>query len=330
MTTMRIIQFRYGDAVRTGMVREDQIVLCDGGTIYDHAMAAIAAGIGLVQQIEASASDTLPDYEEIAAAGDLLPPIAHPDPAHLLVSGTGLTHLGSAEGRAQMHAGLTEDAATTDSMRMFHLGLEGGRPEPDAVGALPEWFYKGDGSILVAPGAAIPMPDFALDAGEEPELAGIYVIDPSGVPRRLGFAVGNEFSDHVTERGNYLWLAHSKLRFCSIGPELVVGDVESDLRGVSRIWRDDAVLWEKPFLTGEANMSHSLANLEHHHFKYSQFRRPGDVHVHFFGTATLSFSDGVRTQAGDTFEIALDGFGRSLVNGFEAVATDAPTHVVRL
>jgi hypothetical protein len=51
-------------------------------------------------------------------------------------------------------------------------------------------------------------------------------------------------------------------------------------------------------------MSHSLANLEHHHFKYALFRRPGDVHVHFFGTATLSFSDGVKTEEGDMFEIA--------------------------
>lgn len=50
-------------------------------------------------------------------------------------------------------------------------------------------------------------------------------------------------------------------------------------------------------------MSHTIANLEHHHFKYGLFRRPGDVHVHFFGTATLSFSDGVRTEPGDVFEI---------------------------
>ncbi len=54
-------------------------------------------------------------------------------------------------------------------------------------------------------------------------------------------------------------------------------------------------------------MSHSIANLEHHHFKYALFRRPGDVHVHFFGTATLSFSDWT-TQPGDVFEIEADAF----------------------
>jgi hypothetical protein len=68
------------------------------------------------------------------------------------------------------------------------------------------------------------------------------------------------------------------------------------------------VVWEQPFLSGEANMSHTIANLEHHHFKYDLFRRPGDVHVHFFGTATLSFSDGFQTEVGDVFEIAAAPF----------------------
>jgi len=167
----------------------------------------------------------------------------------------------------------------------------------------PEWFYKGDGSQLVAPGQPIASPAFALDGGEEPEVAGIYLIDRDGVAVRLGFALANEFSDHVTERGNYLWLAHSKLRPAALGPELLLGDLPAEVRGTSRILRDGAVIWEKPFLSGEANMSHSIANLEQHHFKYAQFRRPGDIHVHFFGAATLSFSDGVRTRPGDEFVI---------------------------
>ena len=61
-------------------------------------------------------------------------------------------------------------------------------------------------------------------------------------------------------------------------------------------------------------MSHTIANLEAHHFKYAGFRRPGDVHVHFFGTATLSFSAGVKTQAGDVFEIEADAFLFPLCN----------------
>ena len=197
---------------------------------------------------------------------------------------------------------------------MFRMGLEGGKPQSGAIGVQPEWFYKGDGAAIVAPGAPLPVPGFALDAGEEPEIAGVYLIADDGTPIRLGFVLGNEFSDHLTERENYLWLAHSKLRAAALGPELLVGPLPSDVRGTSRIWRDDRLLWEKPFLTGEDNMSHTIANLEHHHFKYAAFRRPGDLHVHFFGTGTLSFGDGVRTQPGDMFEIHAPPFSLPLRN----------------
>ena len=61
-------------------------------------------------------------------------------------------------------------------------------------------------------------------------------------------------------------------------------------------------------------MSHTIANLEHHHFKYGLFRQPGDVHVHMFGTATLSFADGMKTEPGDVFEIEAPEFGLPLRN----------------
>jgi hypothetical protein len=199
-------------------------------------------------------------------------------------------------------------------MRMFLLGEAGGKPAPGAIGVQPEWFYKGDGSILVPTGAPLAMPAFAEDGGEEPEIAGLYLVGDDGTPLRLGFALGNEFSDHKIERANYLWLAHSKLRQAALGPELLLGELPSDVRGTSRIRRDGAVLWERPFQTGESNMTHSLANLEHHHFKYARFRRPGDVHVHFFGTGTASFADGIETREGDVFEIAAEPFRLPLVN----------------
>ncbi len=271
-------------------------------TTYALAQAALASG----KSLAALAEELVADDINLSAV-TLLSPIDHDDDAHLLVSGTGLTHLGSAEGRDKMHKAAAAGQAT-DSMRMFLEGVKGGKPAPALVGQQPEWFYKGDGSILVAPGAPLSMPGFAQDGSEEPEIAGIYLIDEEGNPARIGFTLGNEFSDHVTERHNYLWLAHSKLRQAALGPELLLGALPADVRGTSRIIRDGAVLWEKPFLSGEANMSHSIANLEHHHFKNALFCKAGDVHVHFFGTATLSFSDGVTTRDGDIFEIAAAPF----------------------
>lgn len=273
------------------------------------------------------------DYAEVIASKRLLLPLDHPDPAHTYVTGTGLDHLGSAQARDAMHvklAGATEEL--TDSMRMFKLGLEGGRPAQGEIGVQPEWFYKGDGSWLSRPGYALELPDYALDGGEEPELVGLYVIGDDGAVLRVGFALGNEYSDHVLEKQNYLYLAHSKLRTSSYGPELLVGEAPADIQGTSRIIRDGKELWSAPFLTGEANMTHTIANIEHHHFKYANFRRPGDVHVHYFGTATLSFAAGIKVQAGDTFEISAPGFGAPLVNPLVAVAspTSGATPIVTI
>jgi hypothetical protein len=254
-------------------------------------------------------------YEAALQEKRVLPPVTHDDPAHCIITGTGLTHLGSASARDSMHKKLDGgEAALTDSLKMFKMGLEGGRPDKGKAGVQPEWFYKGDGRWLVPPGGALPKPSFALDGGEEPEIAGLYLIDANGKPVRLGFALGNEYSDHITERQNYLFLAHSKLRHCAIGPEMITGALPKHIEGKSRILRNREVIWEKPFLTGEGNMSHTLENLEYHHFKYDAFRVPGDVHIHFFGTATLSIADGISPQNGDVFEIEADPFGAPLRN----------------
>ncbi len=280
---------------------------------------AIAEGKSLKVMAESLATTTTEDYAAALKEKRVLPPLTHEDAAHCIITGTGLTHLGSASARDSMHKKLGGEDTLSDSLRMFKAGLEGGKPAKGQAGVQPEWFYKGDGRWLVAPGAALPKPSFALDGGEEPELAGLYLIDAKGRPVRLGFAIGNEYSDHVTERQNYLLLAHSKLRHCSIGPEMVVGAIPASIEGMSRILRKGKTIWEKPFLTGEGNMSHTIANLEYHHFKYDAFRVPGDVHIHFFGTATLSIADGVSTEDGDVFEIEAKPFGAALRNPLKAM-----------
>jgi hypothetical protein len=330
---MRLIQFRQDGLTRVGLVEDAETVqtlVVQGGT-YSLAQRAIQEGRSVRDIIESLKGNERVSYQGLIDAGALLPPITHPDPAHCCVSGTGLTHLGSADTRDSMHVKLNDPSgALTDSMKMFKLGIEGGKPESGKIGAQPEWFYKGDGSSIVAPYAPIPVPAFALDGGEEPELVGIYLIGLDRKPYRIGFALGNEFSDHVTERQNYLWLAHSKLRYCSFGPELRLGGVPQALEGVSRVLRNGKPLWEKPFLTGEENMCHTIANLEHHHFKYPQFRRAGDLHIHFFGTSTLSFADGVQTVENDQFEISVPAFGRPLLNPLHFVVDEGHVAITEI
>jgi hypothetical protein len=319
---LRLIQFSAENGQpRVGWIAPGgEAVGCVGAfrTMYELAQSAIAAGESLETHAGSRRDSATLPYPALLAGRRVLPPLTHPDPARCLVSGTGLTHYGSAATRDSMHKKLAAPAESlSDSMQIFKWGVEGGRPLPRSggePGAQPEWFYKGDGDCVVGCGGALSSPSFALDGGEEPELVGLYVISPTGTPYRLGFAIGNEFSDHVTERKNYLYLAHSKLRPCAIGPELRSGEPPAHMEGTSRIRRGSEVIWERPFVTGESNMCHSLANLEYHHFKYSAHRRPGDVHLHFFGTATLSFADGIRTVPGDVFEVDLPALGAPLVN----------------
>jgi len=316
---MRLVQFLAKDGRRgVAMVDDDAHgrVIRDAITSYELASRAIAEKLSLKALVDRLGFGETVDIRAAMAEGRVLVPLDHPgDPAHLIVTGTGLTHLGSAEGRDSMHKDLSDSAKLTDSMKMFKLGLESGKPAPGAEGAQPE--------------APFASPAFAQDGGEEPEIVGLYLIGPDGAPHRLGFALGNEFSDHVTEKFNYLWLAHSKLRQCSFGPELRTGALPGAVTGRSRVRRGNEIIFDKPFLSGEDNMSHTIANLEAHHFKYAGFRRPGDVHVHFFGTATLSFSAGVKTQQGDVFEIEADAFLFPLRNALGA-APAVPVAVVAL
>ena len=328
---MRLVQFRTQDGSRAVAALDNDAhgrVIQDVTSSYDLAGRAIMEKSSLKALVARLGLGESVDIRAALAEGRVLAPLDHPsDPAHLIVTGTGLTHLGSAKGRDSMHKDISDKL--TDSMKMFKLGLEGGKPPAGQEGAQPEWFYKGDGGSVVAPEASFASPAFAQDGGEEPEIVGLYLIGPDGVPHRLGFALGNEFSDHVTEKFNYLWLAHSKLRQCSFGPELRTGALPAAVTGRSRIRRGNEIVFDKPFLSGEDNMSHTIANLEAHHFKYPGFRRPGDVHVHFFGTATLSFSAGVRTENGDIFEIEADAFLFPLRNGL-STAPAAPFAVAAL
>ncbi|MDB5338440.1 MAG: Sugar transporter [Planctomycetaceae bacterium] len=253
----------------------------------------------------------------------LRPPVDHVDPYHVLITGTGLTHLGSMKSRDQMHVAAcapktpaANEPPKTDSRKMFEWGLEGGRPLPATRGVAPEWFYKGNGTILRGPGDPLDIPDFTSDGGEEPEIVGCYLNDDQGRPVRLGFAVGNEWSDHATEKLNYLYLAPSKLRTCAVGPELCIGHDFQEIELRCTVSRGGQPLYDSGTLwSGEQHMCHSLSNMEDHHFKYPQHRIPGDIHLHYFGTSKLSYGTRDWQYAdGDEIQVVTTGFSAPLTN----------------
>ena len=322
----RLIQLIRANERRVGLVDEPHLRLLNGcSSIYELANTAISNGVRLSDLARQRATGDVLEYESIYRGESkwrILPAIDHPEePARCVVSGTGLTHLGSARNRQSMHA--STEADLTDSMKMFRWGIEGGRPAPGSIGTAPEWFYKGTGTSLRGHGEALEVPAYAGDGGEEAEVAGIYLIAADGQPHRIGMACGNEFSDHVFEKTNYLNLAGSKLRTGALGPELVVDPDFESVPVEVKIERAGNLLWSKTFRSGEAEMCHSLANIEHHHFKYEAHRRPGDVHIHFFGTDCLSFSDGIRMQDGDVMQVSIEGFGRPLRNLVRLAGTKA-------
>jgi hypothetical protein len=330
----RLIQIKKGSIRRVGLVEEPNIRIVDTcSSIYELANLAIASEVTLSHIVHQRARHDRLEYEPIYAGQSewqLLPAIDHPDePARCLISGTGLTHLGSARNRQSMHEKATEEL--TDSMKMFRWGVEGGRPAAGAIGTPPEWFYKGSGQALRAHGEPLDIPSYAEDGGEEAEIAGVYLIAPNGQPYRLGLAIGNEFSDHQFEKKNYLNLAGSKLRTCALGPELVLDPNFESVPVSVMIERSGRPHWSKAFRTGDSEMCHSLENIEHHHFKYEGHRQRGDVHVHFFGTDCLSFSDQIRLQDGDVMQISAEGYGRALRNPVRVdTSKPAPVNVLTL
>jgi hypothetical protein len=314
---MRVIQVTNGAVRRVALVDEPHVRPLEGvDSVYDLACMAMERATPLSTMVERHATGAPLEYDALYAGigpWRLLPPIDHPqEPARCMVSGTGLTHVGSARDRNAMHHARLE--TPSDSVRMFEEGLAGGRPAPGTIGVAPEWFYKGTGVMLRAHGEALDVPPYAEGGGEEAEIAGIYIIDPCGHPRRVGLAVGNEFSDHRFERKNYLNLAGSKLRASSVGPELVIGSAFDAIAGEVWIERGQARVWSRRVASGQVEMCHSLGNIEHHHFKFEGHRRPGDVHVHFFGAHSLSFGDGLTLLDGDVMAIQFEGFGRPLRN----------------
>ena len=316
---IRVVQiFDENKGRALAVVQEPSLILVNQFTsVYAAALEAIRVNTKLTDLLIENLSDTKIDYDTVYAgtgSWKLLPAFDHPDhPFGCLVAGTGLTHKNSALNRQMMHAS-TGDSKPTDSIIMYDWGVKQGFPEPGEIGVQPEWFYKGNGSVLKAHGEYLEVPDYANDGGEEPEIAGVYIVDENGKPHRIGFAAGNEFSDHVMEKKNYLYLAPSKLRQCSIGPELVIGGDFTDIKGTVSISDDESVRWSSDIKTGEKNMAHSLENLEYHHFKYAGHRLPFQAHVHFFGADAFSFGNNLILQHNDLMTVHWEGMGRALQN----------------
>jgi len=275
------------------------------------AMEAVEAQTGLPALINDRLTEEVIDLHAALDAGRILTPIDHPDPAHLLVSGSGLSH--KAWVAIEPDHGPNE-AAWPDHFKTLMLGQRGGKPAAGEWGAQPEWFFKGNGDILVPPGGAVEHPFYGDGPGEEAEIAGIYLIGADRTPFCIGYTLGNEFSDEQMYFKNVYHLAQSKKRHVSLGPELLIGDLPDDIPARISLHRNGHEQWHADFRTGEANMLHSIANIEAHYFKHSQWYIPGDIHVLYYGNAVMSTAQGEVMEDGDIFRLECETFGLPLIN----------------
>jgi hypothetical protein len=160
---MRLVQLDDGGLRRgVALVDEPYLVFLSGVTSLSQLVRrSLSQEVSLTALVTSLATDERILYDEVYQQNSvwkLLTPVDTPGaPQTTLVSGTGLTHLGSARERQAMHAASAEksEAEITDSMRMFEWGCAKGRPDVGEVGIAPEWFYKGDGSIIRAPFAPL-------------------------------------------------------------------------------------------------------------------------------------------------------------------------------
>ena len=100
-------------------------------SVYELAKEAVKNGVPLKSIIEKHGLGESVNLAELAKNNQLDCPVRHPDPAHMYLTGTGLTHLGSASTRNAMHAKSEE---LTDSMKIFQMGVEGGKPKTGQEG----------------------------------------------------------------------------------------------------------------------------------------------------------------------------------------------------
>ena len=118
---LSLIQFQTRDGARgVAVLRDGARPLVVPGMPSTLALAtrACQARLGLAELIAQLGAGEALDLSAV----QLLAPIDHADPAHLLLSGTGLTHAGSAEERDRMHRALSEE----DAAVRFHENVRDG------------------------------------------------------------------------------------------------------------------------------------------------------------------------------------------------------------
>jgi Fumarylacetoacetate (FAA) hydrolase family protein len=170
--------------------------------------------------------------------------------------------------------------------------------------ARPEIFFKSLPDKVVSPGEAVGIRTDATWNVPEPELA--LVINSSG--NIVGFTIGNDMSSRDIEGENLLYLPQAKIytASCAVGPWIVVGPSEDDVRQWSirlEIRRGGDVVFAGDTRAGQ--IKRPFSELIEYLFRSQQF--PNGA-VLLTGAGVVP-PDSFTLEAGDSVRISISGIG---------------------
>jgi 2-dehydro-3-deoxy-D-arabinonate dehydratase len=170
--------------------------------------------------------------------------------------------------------------------------------------ARPEIFFKSLPDKVVSPGEAVGIRTDATWNVPEPELA--LVINSSG--HIVGFTIGNDMSSRDIEGENLLYLPQAKIytASCAVGPWMVVGPSEDDVRQWSirlEIRRGGDVVFAGDTRAGQ--IKRPFSELIEYLFRSQQF--PNGA-VLLTGAGVVP-PDSFTLEAGDSVRISISGVG---------------------
>src|SRR4051794_15136828 len=127
---LRLVQLSGTEGRRVAVVEEPDLILLNSvSSVVELVEQALEQRISISALVKQYLSNQRLAYDAVYNANSswrLLPAIDVPGhPERVLVSGTGLTHIGSARDRQNMHLNTVvpeQEEAMTDSMRMFEWG----------------------------------------------------------------------------------------------------------------------------------------------------------------------------------------------------------------
>lgn len=170
--------------------------------------------------------------------------------------------------------------------------------------ARPELFFKSMPEKVVGPGESVGIRSDAKWSVPEPELA--FVINSRG--SIVGFTIGNDMSSRDIEGENLLYLPQAKIyaKSCAIGPVVVVGATEAEVR----TWQIQLVIERNgaSVFQGETSVSQikrKFGELVEYLFRSQKFPHGA---ILLTGTGVVP-PDTFSLQAGDKIKISISGIG---------------------